>query len=590
MKPTGNSSDPGERSSLQLGECARELVDLATAIGSPRIAAESESLRARLEAGRFNMAFLGQHKRGKSSLIDALVGDAVLPVGVLPVTTVVTVVRHGEQRSARVRFGEREWQTVSIEDLDEHVSEEKNPENRSGVSAVEVCLPSALLEDGMCLVDTPGIGSIFEQATRATRRMVPHVDAAVFVLGGDPPISEQELALVREVRARVEEIVFVLNKADRLPSEQVEQVRRFTVRALSGQLGGPAPDVFVVSAAEVQAGKPGRDWQQLVDRIQTLAREGGQRLLRSAESREGADLLDALVAELDDRRATFLRPIQESERHQSAVERAVARSRESLRDIGPLLAAEEKRLSDGMLARLDEFLRTALPAGRAGLLRSADASALPASSPTHADWLERARFLAREIVQGWRAEERERANAAYAAVSRRFVDAVQSDLRELGRYGAARLRTGTLDRPAAGDELGPEAMYHTDMLSWPSRSPIQVALERMLPGPWRDRLNRSRASRYLERLIVTNASRVAHDLRQRVLASGTRLEADLIARLGEISEAAERDLKDARAAMEHGAGAIAAELKSLDGFRKRADILRARLTGEDQDGASAGRL
>ena len=91
---------------------------------------------------------------GKSTLLDALVGEQILPTGVVPVTTVPTVLRYGSQRTARVLI-DGKWKTIRPEDLSQYVSEELNPENKKRVEGVEAFLPSPLLASGMCLVDTP---------------------------------------------------------------------------------------------------------------------------------------------------------------------------------------------------------------------------------------------------------------------------------------------------------------------------------------------------------------------------------------------------------------------------------------------------
>lgn len=169
---------------------------IATELGAEDVVAEAASLADRLTEQRFYVACVGQFKRGKSTLINALVGTNALPVGVVPITSVVTVVRYGEPPSARVRRGGA-WMTVPLSDLAAYVSEEQNPENVKRVEGVEVLLASPLLASGMCLVDTPGVGSIFAGNTAATKDFVPHIDAALVVLGADPPISGDELTLVK---------------------------------------------------------------------------------------------------------------------------------------------------------------------------------------------------------------------------------------------------------------------------------------------------------------------------------------------------------------------------------------------------------
>jgi ribosome biogenesis GTPase A len=80
------------------------LAELAHDFGAERLEDEAKYLAQRLMEGRFYVACIGQFKRGKSTLLNALVGDEILPTGVVPVTTVPTVLRYGEKRCARIRF------------------------------------------------------------------------------------------------------------------------------------------------------------------------------------------------------------------------------------------------------------------------------------------------------------------------------------------------------------------------------------------------------------------------------------------------------------------------------------------------------
>src|ERR1700690_1874608 len=99
----------------------RDLAGLASEAGSSRIASEAAAVSERIAEGRFYVACVGQFKRGKSSLLNALGGHEVLPVGVLPVTSVVTVLRWGERLAARARFSEGSWRNVRPEDLAAYV-------------------------------------------------------------------------------------------------------------------------------------------------------------------------------------------------------------------------------------------------------------------------------------------------------------------------------------------------------------------------------------------------------------------------------------------------------------------------------------
>ena len=137
------------------------------------------------------------------------------------------------QRTARVLI-DGKWKTIRPEELPQYVSEELNPENKKRVEGVEAFLPSPLLASGMCLVDTPGIGSVFAGNTETTKDFIPQIDAAILVVGADPPISGEELALIEAVAANVDQILIVLNKIDRVSPAERQQASAFASKVLGG--------------------------------------------------------------------------------------------------------------------------------------------------------------------------------------------------------------------------------------------------------------------------------------------------------------------------------------------------------------------
>jgi hypothetical protein len=143
------------------------LADLAEEFDAEQVAVDARSLAERVSEGRFYVACIGQFKRGKSSVLNALVGDSVLPTGVVPVTAVPTIVRYGRRATARVRFEAGEWTDIPVKGVDEYVSEEKNPENAKQVPALEIFVPSPLLCDGhvLCGHARTGIGIIHRLIT-----------------------------------------------------------------------------------------------------------------------------------------------------------------------------------------------------------------------------------------------------------------------------------------------------------------------------------------------------------------------------------------------------------------------------------------
>jgi hypothetical protein len=174
LPPETSVSLDGASRLLRLGRLAEEL-------GAEPVAEEARELAARVAEGRFYVACIGQFKRGKSTLLNALVGHEVVPTGYVPVTAVPTVIRFGDELRARIRMRDGEWRDVDLSELKEYVTEELNPENKKGVDGAEVFVPSPLLSSGMCFVDTPGLGSVFTGNSATTQAFIPHIDAGLVV-------------------------------------------------------------------------------------------------------------------------------------------------------------------------------------------------------------------------------------------------------------------------------------------------------------------------------------------------------------------------------------------------------------------------
>lgn len=119
-------------------------------------------LKGRLVDGRFHLAVLGQFKRGKSTLLNALISEPILPVSVIPLTAVPTFIQFGAEPMIRVHYGDNrkveEFRGASTGDqtafLVKYVTEEGNPKNKLGVTEVEVELPVQILSKGVVLIDT----------------------------------------------------------------------------------------------------------------------------------------------------------------------------------------------------------------------------------------------------------------------------------------------------------------------------------------------------------------------------------------------------------------------------------------------------
>jgi GTPase SAR1 family protein len=206
-------------------------------------------IQERLQLGRFRLAVLGQFKRGKSTLLNALLGGEFLPSSILPLTSIPVHIEYGPTSSVVLAFLDGTTQLAELDELGEYVTEQKNPNNEKFVSQVRVLLPSVFLQNNFVLIDTPGIGSTFTHNTDTTRELIPKCDAAIFLLSVDPPVSEAELEFLKTIRGQVKQILFALNKTDYVRAEESEQIKSFFQKVVCEKWNLPSPPpVFLISA------------------------------------------------------------------------------------------------------------------------------------------------------------------------------------------------------------------------------------------------------------------------------------------------------------------------------------------------------
>lgn len=548
------------------------LASLGEELGSTRVPEEARALAARVSEGRFYLACIGQFKRGKSTLINALIEDPVLPVGFIPVTAVPTVIRYGQRQRARIHGRDSSWQEISIGDLKQYVSEEHNPENLKGVEGAEVFVPSALLASGMCLVDTPGLGSAFGGNTAATHAFIPHIDAALVVLGADPPLAADELSVVKAVAQQVRDLIVVLNKADRTTDAERAAAAQFTERLLKKHLNRPVGAIFQVSAAERLAENPGpkRDWDRLVDALEKLVEESGRQIVQAACERGVSRLSEELLAIISEEREALNRPIEESEQRIAAMKRTLVAADRSMRDLGFLFTAEQQRLSDTFVSRHKAFLASVLPLAN----REFDeklSSMQPEAGPSYRRRLNRAaQEVAEQHVTPWLRTEQEEAERQYREVGDRFIELGNGFLKQLANQGISELAhmPHALD-PEMGFRVRSEFSFlELTEIAQPA-SPLRWLADLVLGSVGARPVIERDAREFLVRLLETNSTRVQSDILNRVQESRGRLEAEIRKLLHEVSRIADKALTRARATRAEGEPAVRGAVARLDELEKR---------------------
>jgi GTPase SAR1 family protein len=250
-----NESEEGEslhrysEAKMYLSDRIRRLRGILESQGSKQRANACLELQTKLAQDRFLLAVVGQFKRGKSSLLNAIMGRALLPTGILPLTSAITIVRYGPREKMIVRYREHSFeQQQPLSRLSDYVTENGNPSNCKNVENVRIEYPSPFLRRGVEFVDTPGIGSIIEANTATTMSFLPQCDAAVFITGIDSPLTSAELEFLQETRKWAARIFFIVNKIDLVSCQEKEELLGFVQSKICESTGGTHVRLYPVSA------------------------------------------------------------------------------------------------------------------------------------------------------------------------------------------------------------------------------------------------------------------------------------------------------------------------------------------------------
>jgi GTP-binding protein EngB required for normal cell division len=290
-----------EAAKFELADILRELAATLPA-NQDSAPSQFDALFARLAEDRFNLVVFGRFNRGKTSLMNALIGADRLPTGILPLTSVITSVAYGSTEKVQVEFEKGVFgYDIPMEALPDYITEKGNPGNVRCIRKARIALPAEILRRGFHFVDTPGLGSAILQNTRTTEEFFSEADAALCVTGYDAPLTEEEvLALRTFARAKVPTFV-VVNKQDILSEAAHDEVLAYVREQLRSIFTHDLPQVFSVSATEGLAARLADDAvAAAASGIPALERELTRFLTQDKGVAFIAGLCEGVVALLDE--------------------------------------------------------------------------------------------------------------------------------------------------------------------------------------------------------------------------------------------------------------------------------------------------
>jgi len=195
----------------------------------------------RLETSAFEIAVFGRVSSGKSSLLNHIVGQDLLPVGVNPITAVPTRLAYGSEPRATAWFADRKPEQFGTERLAEFVTEQHNPANIRHVTRIVVELPAQRLREGVVYVDTPGLGSLATSGAAETKAYLPRCDLGVVLIDAGSTLTEDDLATIRTLYDAGIPASVLLSKADLLAPADRDRALQYAAGHIRSDLGLELP-------------------------------------------------------------------------------------------------------------------------------------------------------------------------------------------------------------------------------------------------------------------------------------------------------------------------------------------------------------
>ncbi len=359
---TNSQANEAEHSELRSGPApatapARSALDLTVELAAryeiSSLSGLLESVQAAIKLDEITVAVLGRFKAGKSSFLNDFIGcgpaSGPLPVGVVPVTAVVTEMRYGTRERAWVQHTDSGDREVRIDQIGAYISEKENPENAKRVERITMELPVLRRFRGLKFVDTPGLESALSHNTQTSLDWLPNAGLALVAVSVDPPLSQRDIDLVKSLYRYTPRVTILLTKADLLSQQELAEVVEFVRTQLAKNLP-EAPQVFPYST------KPG--FEGFRQALESALIAGT--LARFNEERDAilCRKVDTLLRECGDYLALSLRSAQMIQTERLALKQQVVGEKEMIDEVKSEIRLIVQHAAAGTRSALSRQLET----------------------------------------------------------------------------------------------------------------------------------------------------------------------------------------------------------------------------------------
>ncbi|EKQ57239.1 MULTISPECIES: dynamin family protein [unclassified Clostridium] len=221
----------------------------------------AEDLLEDLQNEFYTVVILGEFKRGKSTFVNSLLGENILPVDVTPTTATINAILWDNEKYMSVYKTDGSVDTLELknENLKNYVAgAEFDP---ASIQYIKLGMSANILKNKVVLVDTPGVDDLNQQRVDITYKFIPRADAVLFLLDATNPVRRTEKEFIEDnlLSNGIDKIVFIANFFDQIDEEEAEDAIEDISNRLRNALGDKDVQLFGLSARQALDAKVNED-------------------------------------------------------------------------------------------------------------------------------------------------------------------------------------------------------------------------------------------------------------------------------------------------------------------------------------------
>ncbi len=277
-----------------------QLAVIAKNLGMEGECRRATEARARLRYAKAHIVVIGEFNRGKSTFVNGLIGEELLPMDIVPTTAAIWTIEKGAERHAELVYEDGRHETIPATAQSFKRLSADGDLCKPGLRFVQVTLPRLAVGDDVVIIDTPGVNDINTQRSEITYGFLANADAAIFLMDASSPVTKSEAEFLegQVLDASLAKILFVMNKIDRVDADEIPEAMEAAEERLRALLKSEVRPIAYAASRVLSAHLLGLDdaaavwgWPSLTTRLDELLVEARRDETRIATAARRAGVI-----------------------------------------------------------------------------------------------------------------------------------------------------------------------------------------------------------------------------------------------------------------------------------------------------------